>query len=75
MYVKAATELLEAKCILAMIQRHQMDQKVEEARNEVNEAALELDKVAGEIEAETSKAKEIETDFDIRRRSATKRRI
>ena len=68
MYVKAATELLEEKCILAMIQRHQMDRKVEEARNDVNEAALELDKVAGEIEVETSKAKEIETDFDIRRR-------
>ena len=63
MYVKAATELLEAKCTLVLIQKLQVDKKIEEARSEVNEAALELDKVAEEIQQETSRGKDIESAF------------
>jgi structural maintenance of chromosome 4 len=68
LYVKAATELLEARCTLAMIQRHQLDVKIEEARAEVNEAALQLDQVAEEIQAETLKAKDIEAGFERKRK-------
>ena len=68
MYVKAATELLEAKCTLAMLQRHQIEKKIEEVRSEINEAALALDKVAEEIQQETGKAKEIEACFEEKRK-------
>ena len=68
MYVKAVTELLESKCTLAQIQRHQIDVKVEEARLEVNEAALQLDKVAEDIQQETTKAKDIEANFDLKKK-------
>ena len=63
MYVKVATELLEAKCTLALIGKLQVDKKVEEARAEVNEAALELDKVTEEIQVETGRGRELEAAF------------
>jgi structural maintenance of chromosome 4 len=68
LYVKAATELLEARCLLAMLQRHQLDVKIDGSRAEINEAALELDRVAEEIQEETSKAKDIEAGFEAKRK-------
>ena len=75
LYVKAASDLLEAKCLLAMLQRFQIDQKVQTARSEINEAALQLDRVAEEIQAETAKAKDLEASFQQRKKEKEESKI
>ena len=63
MYVKAASELLEAKCLLAMLQRFQIDQKADQVRAEITETALQLDKIAEEIQAESLKSKDLDVAY------------
>ena len=64
MYVKAATELLEAKSIFLMIQRYQNDLKIDSSRAEVTEIAAELDRVNELVEKETGEGRKIEVLYE-----------
>ena len=64
MYVKAASDMLEAKCLLSMIQRYQMDKKIEETRLEINEAAQLLDSVNEQIDKVSSEGRLVESSHE-----------
>ena len=61
MYVKAASDLLDSKCLLTMIQRYQIDVKAEETRKEITEAATLLDSVNEQIDKVTTEGSVVET--------------
>jgi structural maintenance of chromosome 4 len=73
MYVKAASDMLETKCLLTMIQKYKIDLSIDEIRSEITESAKRLDTINEQIETVAIEAKELESA--ISEKSAAKAKL